>query len=469
LNLISSTPIHGPSFFKELRNDFTYEFWIKPPESLIQLTSESYTGITGVNAQKYLIGPACPAGKKNAGIGISVGSNGVSVFEHSRGHLPSVLVFPVQLTSWVHIAIVYRNKTPYLYIDGKFKKAGLRSIKSNVFASKCFMKHKYGNFAGEIKEIRLWNHSRTQEQIELYSNYELTGNEEGLFGVWKLEGPGEAVELSIKKGLSLEDDQKSNLSSENLENKNVNVNGESSESLSLYNSNSLKVSCILTSYNRPERVQEAIASVMAQTYSNWELIIVDDNSNQQTQKILSQIVVNDDRCKLIQTGVQDADRGTTTRYATCINIALRQISGDLVTYLTDDDIYYPRRFEKMVELFESNPDIQVVYGRQRVIWKSNNKLIKQFIRPLIGITRSPMGKVDHNSVMHRRSCFNKVIGWDDHPSLWKMGDAAFFRKLAKYWSFYPLDAVTDEHRIHDKGIQRKISRGLKPWEENDAE
>jgi glycosyltransferase involved in cell wall biosynthesis len=235
------------------------------------------------------------------------------------------------------------------------------------------------------------------------------------------------------------------------------------------NKPNLKISCILTSYNRPQRVREAIASVQQQTYPNWELIVVDDNSNAKTKNVLKEIADEDSRITLIQTGVRPEDRPKTTRYATCINLALERITGDLVTYLTDDDIYYPTRFEKMAMAFHMNPKIHVLYGRQKVIVYTGNRITRTFIRPLVGVTRYPMGRVDHNSFMHRRACLEVVKGWDDHPDNWKAGDAAFFRKLVRHWDFYPINVLTDEHRIHDKGVQRKLHRGAKPWNSEDAE
>ncbi|MED3648569.1 glycosyltransferase family A protein [Halalkalibacterium halodurans] len=232
----------------------------------------------------------------------------------------------------------------------------------------------------------------------------------------------------------------------------------------------LKISCILTSYNRPNGVKEAIFSVQKQTYPHWELIIVDDHSNEQTRQLLRQIANHDPRITLIQSSVTDKDRYKTARYATCINLAIPHITGDLVTYLTDDDLYYPTRFQSMVKVFKRNPRIHVVYGRQRVFkYNKRGQVIKTFVRPLVGVTKHPMGKVDHNSFMHRASCFKKVKNWDDHPSLWPNADAGFFRKLVKYWSFHPVNVITDEHRIHPKGVQAKMASGKKPWVEKDTE
>ncbi len=216
-------------------------------------------------------------------------------------------------------------------------------------------------------------------------------------------------------------------------------------------------------------MREAIASVQRQTYSNWELIIVDDNSNELTKRVLKKLINKDSRLKLIESNVKDKDRHKTVRYSTCINLALSHISGDLVTYLTDDDIYYPQRFEKMVKIFERNPHIYVLYGRQCVVHIQNGKIRRKRLRPLVGVTKHPMSRVDHNSFMHRRSCLNQVKVWDDDPSFWRNADAMFFRKLVKFWYFHPLNFITDEHRIHSKGIQAKMRRNKKPWEEKDAE
>lgn len=221
----------------------------------------------------------------------------------------------------------------------------------------------------------------------------------------------------------------------------------------------LKVSCILTSYNRPVFIQDSIASVLKQTYPHWELLIVDDNSNQQTQNLLSSYPLMDSRIRIIQSNVQEEDRPKTTRYATCINLAIPHLTGDLITYLTDDDIYLPERFEKMVELFEANPHIYVIYGNQRIM-KVNNGIFEEVgIRGSVGITRQVWGVLDHNSIMHRTSCFSLVPRWDDNPSIWAWADAVFFRSLAAHWDFHPLNIVTDEHRQHNHSVQAKAVRG----------
>src|SRR5260370_11225344 len=60
--------------------------------------------------------------------GLSVGTNGVCVLEHSVDYFPPLLVLAVPVTNWTHIAVVYRNGRPRLYLNGKFAREGLQSV-----------------------------------------------------------------------------------------------------------------------------------------------------------------------------------------------------------------------------------------------------------------------------------------------------------------------------------------------------
>ncbi|EIJ79769.1 hypothetical protein MGA3_15506 [Bacillus methanolicus MGA3] len=72
--------------------------------------------------KRYIIGPGYGEKAEDAGFGVSVGTNGVIVYEHSSAYLPALLVYPMSITDWKQIAVVYRSKTPNLYVNGDFKK-----------------------------------------------------------------------------------------------------------------------------------------------------------------------------------------------------------------------------------------------------------------------------------------------------------------------------------------------------------
>ncbi|MDR4926185.1 LamG-like jellyroll fold domain-containing protein [Peribacillus simplex] len=173
--------------FKSIKNSFTYELLVKP-EEIHKIDIESNEGCSGIHGQKYVISPEHGRTVNEAGVGISIGINGVSVYEHTVNHLPSTLVFPTIIDDWVHVAVVYNNKTSFLYIDGELVAAGVKSAKCNVFASGVFGGHDpYGFFVGQIKYIRIWDHARTKEQIKDKISNGLSDNEQGLFGIWKFK------------------------------------------------------------------------------------------------------------------------------------------------------------------------------------------------------------------------------------------------------------------------------------------
>lgn len=224
-----------------------------------------------------------------------------------------------------------------------------------------------------------------------------------------------------------------------------------------------KVTIILTSYNRPHWLQEAIDSVLNQTYSNWELFVIDDNSpGDAVDNLMASL--NDDRIHYINTNVSNEDRGKSCRYATNINTVLKISDGTYISYLTDDDAYYPDRLASMVAYLDSNPDISVVYGYQ-FCFNDDTPEIPSNIRAPIGPLERAACEVDHNSVMHRRSIIDDVGYWDDSIDVWGHADAAFWNKINNAgYKFYSIPEILDKHRFHEQSVQSKMLRGVMPYE-----
>ncbi|HYC62584.1 MAG TPA: LamG-like jellyroll fold domain-containing protein [Thermoanaerobaculia bacterium] len=137
-----------------LSNDFTVSFWAQP-ESAHQIDVASGSGASGVTGQKYVIGPRYES-FGDAGIGISLGNNGVSVYEHSASHMPAVLVYSAPISGWTHIAVVYENKRPTLYVNGTSVLIGGTSSRSNVYAVPADIGGMaYGYYDGLLDEVRI--------------------------------------------------------------------------------------------------------------------------------------------------------------------------------------------------------------------------------------------------------------------------------------------------------------------------
>ena len=106
------------------------------------------------------------------------------------------------------------------------------------------------------------------------------------------------------------------------------------------------VSIIMPSYNTGRFISETIESVLAQSYSDWELIIVDDCSNDNTDDVVSQYLT-DKRIRYIK-------NETNSGAAVSRNRALREAKGKWIAFLDSDDLWHPEKLEKQIEFMTKN-------------------------------------------------------------------------------------------------------------------
>jgi glycosyltransferase involved in cell wall biosynthesis len=106
----------------------------------------------------------------------------------------------------------------------------------------------------------------------------------------------------------------------------------------------MKVSIITPSYNSALYIKNTIASVQAQTLRDWEMIIVDDGSIDNSADIIRDIAINDSRIKLIQ-----KENGGS---ASARNVGLQQAKGDYIQFLDADDTIAYDKLERQVELMD---------------------------------------------------------------------------------------------------------------------
>jgi glycosyltransferase involved in cell wall biosynthesis len=194
-----------------------------------------------------------------------------------------------------------------------------------------------------------------------------------------------------------------------------------------------KVSVIMTSYNKPAYIGKSIQGILNQSHTNFELFLMDDNSNEATQQVIKPFL-EDHRIRFFRSDITDiADRAAKLRYSVLINQAFSMAEGEYITYATDDGV-----------------------------------VTRSVYRPAGRMTWLAPCAIDHCSVMHRRSILTKldeVWGssyWDENPEFYLIGDARFFWKLNHFTAFYPLNEVLDdnymtEHSLHSQHLARDKS------------
>lgn len=153
--------------YYKVTNNFTITLWANP-QGARNLTKQSTGGTAGTSGQRYAIYPTqgnSAYGSGHAGAGVSVGTNGISVFEHADGYLPSPLVLSnAEVSAWTHIAVVYQDRKPYLYTNGVLAKAGLTSPK--IVHPGCSMGGgSYGWYMGGLDDVRIHNYPLLPSQV----------------------------------------------------------------------------------------------------------------------------------------------------------------------------------------------------------------------------------------------------------------------------------------------------------------
>ncbi len=218
-----------------------------------------------------------------------------------------------------------------------------------------------------------------------------------------------------------------------------------------------RVVIVLSSFNRPNMVKQAVESVINQTHKDWALYIMDDNSISQVQDILREYSRTDNRIKLFISDVKEEDRIKTCRYSVLINKVIRESSEEYITYLTDDCIYKPNRLERMVKYLDTHPEAEIVYGSQEVVGLSG-ELLQTRVADKVLNRASYI--VDHNSVMHRRGLIDKIGYWDEDVFYWRIADATYWDRITdEDILFYPLGTeITEVNVLHPKSISECIMR-----------
>ncbi|HSE18100.1 MAG TPA: LamG-like jellyroll fold domain-containing protein [Pyrinomonadaceae bacterium] len=167
----SVVPVVSRPALTSVTNNFTVAFWAKP-EATTASTVESTTGTGGLGGgHRYVIGPQQGAqafgSAAHSGAGVSVGTNGVTVVDHTDFTIPPLLVYQAPISGWTHVAVVFENKTPRLYLNGRLVRTGLQSPRSFVHIfPKDIGGMVYGFYQGQLDDLRIYNKPLTAWEID---------------------------------------------------------------------------------------------------------------------------------------------------------------------------------------------------------------------------------------------------------------------------------------------------------------
>ena len=210
-----------------------------------------------------------------------------------------------------------------------------------------------------------------------------------------------------------------------------------------------KVSIVLPTYNGEKYIRESIDSIINQTFTDWELIIVNDCSTDNTQKIIDSYVTADRRIHTIKNEVNQ-------KLPSSLNIGFRKAKGEYLTWTSDDNIYLPEALNVMVSYLNKNPDSILVCTAMNVIDSDGNMVGKhcQYIYENM-LYNDCVGA----SFMYRRCVLTDVGEYDASRFLVEDYDY-WLRILFYYGKIDYIDQVVYLYRAHGESLTQKRQKEI---------
>lgn len=181
------------------------------------------------------------------------------------------------------------------------------------------------------------------------------------------------------------------------------------------------VSIIMPCYNAEKHIEKAIESVINQTYKNWELIIIDDQSTDSSIRIINKYMITDERINMYQL---DKKGGASTAR----NFGIKKASGQYIAFLDSDDLWKRTKLMKQI-IFMQEKCLSFTYTYFGYIDENNNRL---------DLIRKSPKKITYKKALRGNliGCLTVIIdvskvGKVEIPYLKKRNDAALWLKILK--------------------------------------
>lgn len=168
------------------------------------------------------------------------------------------------------------------------------------------------------------------------------------------------------------------------------------------------VSIVMPTYNAEKYLREAVDSIWQQTYENWELLVIDDDSTDSTLTIMDEYAKEDKRIRVLQ--------GSKQGIAAALNYGISQARGEYIARMDADDIALPERIEKQISYMEKHKDIGVC-GTNFVIFDDSGLHINKEM-PKDNAEIAPAlifsNIICHPSVIFRKATIECGYHYDEH-------------------------------------------------------
>ena len=208
------------------------------------------------------------------------------------------------------------------------------------------------------------------------------------------------------------------------------------------------ISIVLPVYNGEKYLRESIDSVLAQTYKNWELLIVDDCSTDFSAAIAKEYASKDKRIYYYR-------NENNLRLPRNLNKGFRLAKGDYLTWTSDDNKFKPTALEKMYDALKNNQNAQFVFASCRVINSEGEE-----IEYIMVDDKRKKQIVGHNVVgacfMYTRKAYEKVGEYN--PDFTLVEDYDYWQRIYAKFNAVAISDILYEYRWHDGALTSTMKK-----------
>jgi glycosyltransferase involved in cell wall biosynthesis len=206
------------------------------------------------------------------------------------------------------------------------------------------------------------------------------------------------------------------------------------------------VSIVLPTYNGARYLREAIDSCLAQTYLKWELIVVDDCSNDATPEIIASYVASDRRIRSIR-------HQSNQKLPAALNTGHAAARGSYLTWTSDDNRFLPLAIEEMTSFLEEHPTVGVVYADCVLIDEGGQYLREYSAQPASRLAyMNPL----RACFLYRRSVYETLGGYD--AELFLAEDYEYWLRASRQFQLAPYHKILYEYRWHGHSLTNSRNR-----------
>lgn len=220
----------------------------------------------------------------------------------------------------------------------------------------------------------------------------------------------------------------------------------------LTNSDHPLVSVVVPYFNPGSFLQEAIESVISQTYSNWELILVDDGSTDGSMEIATRYSrAFPDRIRHVWHPNREHRGRSASR-----NLGFLHSRGQFLAHLDADDVYVEDKLQKQLEIILAYPHVGMVFGRMLLwsSWRGSPDRLQKMTCPLDVAIEPPQffpflvsGRNDPAGYLIRRDVIDELGGYPEHLDFCE--DWALYVRIALRYSVYAQSDYNYRYRQHE--------------------